>query len=362
MANKTRMEQIAEMMQRGDNKQLDPRESILQNISKGSVIPVISSSFRIKQIFQELAEDAGLNVVDGLIAQWAKFINYPLPDSSNLAQVAQYFFVQRNDDPSARTEMLSFLKKFLWSMANTEVQDPALAAGLQSRIEAMRFSDLVEALDYPKFPEETEDPLRLLARFPLPFYITTSQSDFIERALEAEGKTPRTQVCFWSGEMANIRKEHRTITEEFNASITNPLVYHLYGLEEYPQTLVLSEDDYINFLISIAEDTDTQNPKIPLYLRRAVGESQLVLIGFRLSDWDFRVLFRLMMNFRIEGFSPRGMLIQLQDKDNETSNANAIEYLKRYFGRKLFDIEWNSADRFVQELWNEWGSLRQDQS
>jgi hypothetical protein len=362
MAKKTRMEEIAERLQMGENKQLDPRENILQNISKGCVIPVISSSFRIKQIFHELAEEDGQNIVEGLVAQWAKFIKYPLPDSSNIAQVAQYFFVQRNDDPSARTEMLSFLKKFLWNMANTEVEDPALAAGLQSRIEAMHFSDLVEALDYPKFPEGAEDPLRLLARFPLPFYITTSQSDFIERALEAEGKTPRTQICFWSGEMANIRKEHRTITGEFNASITNPLVYHLYGLEEYSQTLVLSEDDYINFLISITEDTNTLNPKIPLYLRRAVGESQLVLIGFRLSDWDFRVLFRLMMNFRIDNFSPRGMLIQLQDKENMASNANAIEYLKRYFGRKSFDIEWNSADRFVQDLWNEWDSLRQEQS
>lgn len=362
MANKTRMEQIAQMMQMGENKQLDPRESILQNISKGGVIPVISSSFRIEQIFQELAEEDGSNVVDGLIAQWARIINYPMPDSSNLAQVAQYLFVERKDDPSARTEMLSFLKKFLWNMANTEVQDPALAAGLQSRIETMNFSDLVEELDYPKFPDGTNDPLRLLARFPLPVYITTSQSDFIERALEAEGKTPYTQICFWSGEIPRIRKEHQPISGEFNATVTTPVVYHLYGLEMYPQTLVLSEDDYINFLLSTVEDTDTQNPKIPLYLRKAVGGSQLLLIGYRLDGWDFRVLFRLMMRFRIDGFSPRGMLIQLQDKKNETSNVNAIEYLKRYFGSKSFDIEWKNADRFVQELWNEWDSLRQDQS
>lgn len=359
---KTRAEEIAEMLQMGEHKQLDPRESILQNISKGCVIPVISSSFRIEQIFHELAEEGGPKIIEELVTQWARFIQYPMPDSSKLAQVAQYYFVQQNDDPSARTEMLNFLKKFLWTMANTEIKDPALAAGLRNRIEAMRFSDLVEALDYPKFPDGTEDPLRLLARFPLPYYITTSQSDFLERALEAEGKTPRTQICFWSGEMANIRKEHRTITGEFNESPTNPVVYHLYGLEDYPQTLVLSEDDYINFLISMAEDTNNLNPKIPLYLRKAVGGSQLVLIGFRLSDWDFRVLFRLMMKFRIDGFSPRGMLIQLQDKENDASHANAIEYLKRYFGRKSFDIEWSDSAHFVQELWNEWDSLRQDRS
>ena len=358
MAKKTRMEEIAEMVQTGEDEQLDPRERMLQNISKGSVIPVISSSFRIEQIFHELAEEGGPGVVEGLIAQWARIIKYPLPDNSNLAQVAQYHFVKRNDNPSARTEILSFLKKFLWNMANTEVQDRTLAAGLQSQIEDMGFSDLVEALDYPKFPEGTPDPLRLLARFPLRYYITTSQSDFVERALIAENKTPRTQICFWSGEMANIRKEHRTITDEFTADSANPIVYHLYGLEEYPQTLVLSEDDYINFLISIAADTDTSHPKIPLYLRQAVGESQLVLLGFRLSDWDFRVLFRLMMNFRTDGFSPRGMLIQLDDNEKESSNANVVEYLQSYFGRKAFDITWTDAESFVQKLWNDWDRLR----
>jgi hypothetical protein len=356
MANKTRMEEIFEKVQTGENKQPDSRESMLQNISRGSVIPVISSSFRIEQIFHELAKEEGPNVLERLIAQWARFIEYPMLDSSNLARVAQYYFVDRNDDLSARTGIFSFLNKFLWNMANTEVQDPTLAAGLRGRIETMHFSDLVKELDYPKFPDGTEDPLRLLARFPLRYYITTSQSDFIERALEAEGKTPRTQICFWSGEMTSIRKEHRTITED-NADSKNPVVYHLYGLEEYPQTLVLSEDDYINFLISIGGDTDTAHPKIPLYLRGAVGESQLILIGFRLSDLDFRILFRLLMNFRT-GFSPRGMLIQLEDKEKESSNANAIQYLKSYYGRKLFDIEWNDAERFVQELWNDWDSLR----
>ena len=361
MANKTRMEEIAEKMQRGENKQLDPREIILQNISKGCVIPVISDSFRMEQIFQELAEDDESTVVEGLIAQWARQIGYPMQDSSNLAQVAQYYFVERNDDLGARTEILSFMKKFLWNMANTDVDDPTLAAGLQGRIEEMLFSDLVKELDYPKFSGGIEDPLRILARFPLPIYITTSQSNFLERALEAEGKTPCTQICFWSGEMTNIRREHRT-NREFSPSLTSPLVYHLYGLEEYPQTLVLSEDDYINFLISVAEDNDSLNPKIPLSLRQALKESQLLLIGYRLSAWDFRVLFPLIMKYRHDGFSRRGMIIQVHGRQNELSNAKAIEYLRRYFGKKSFDIDWDDTDTFIQKLWDEWNIHRQGQS
>jgi hypothetical protein len=373
MEKKTRRAQILERIQKqkAASRTADPWESILPNISKGCVIPVISNSFRVEQIFHELTEDDssidrgsnddGLTVVEGLVADWAQEIGYPMQDRSNLAQVAQYFFVEQNYNPSARTAILNFFKKFLWNMAETEVGDPALAAGLDSPIEDMLFSDLVEALDYPKFQEGTEDSLRLLARFPLPIYITTSQSNFIERALEAEGKKPCTQICFWSVEMTQIRKEHRT-NRDFSPSVTEPLVYHLYGLENYPQTLVLSEDDYINFLISVTGDNDSLNPKIPLSLRQALGESQLLLIGYQLSDWDFRVLFPLIMKFRDDEYSPRGMIIQLHERKNELSNTNAVEYLKRYFDRKSFEIILNDADTFIQNLWDKWDTHRQGKS
>jgi hypothetical protein len=355
------MAEIAQKMAKAALKKAGLGGSILPNISKGRVIPIISNSFRIEQIFQELAADNDSTVVEQLITEWARQIGYPMQDSYNLAQVAQFYFVEQNDDPGARTEIVNFLKRFLWNLASTNPEDSDLAAGLESRVESMRFSELVEELDYPKFPEGTGDPLRILARFPLPVYITTSQSDFIERALEAEGKKPCTQICFWSGEMTNISKEHRT-NRKFTPSAANPLVYHLYGLEDYPQTMVLSEDDFINFLISVAEDNNNLNPKVPLNLRKALGESQLVLIGYRLSGWDFRVLFRLIMKFRIEGFSPRGMLIQLRNRENEASNEKTIGYLGRYFGRKTFDIEWNDAETFIQKLWNEWDAYRQNQA
>jgi hypothetical protein len=351
----TRMEKIFEDVEAAEKEQPDSREAILQYIASGCVIPVISSSFRVEQIFHELANEEGPNVAERLVATWARFIKYPMEDSTNLARVAQYYFVNKNEDPRARNEYFRFINKFLWHMANNEIKDPALAAGLQSQIEGMTFSELVRKLDYPKFPDGTEDPLRLLARFPLPYYITTSPSDFIERALKMEGRSPRTQVCFWTGEMTNIHSEHRPIADGANADISRPVVYHLYGLEEYPKTLVLSEDDYINFLISIGGDTDNTHPKVPLYLRGAVGESQLILIGFRLSDWDFRVLFRLMMDYRT-GLSPRGMLIQLQEREREASNENALKYLQSYFGRRAFDIAWSEADSFVQDLWNDWSA------
>jgi SIR2-like domain len=360
MNTNTRMAEIMQLMAKEAPVKAGLWESILPRISKGTLIPIISSSFRLEQIFRELATDNELTVVEELVAQWAARIEYPMQDNHNLARVAQYYLVEQNDDPNARTEMVSFLKLLLLAMASTDGENRERAISLKNKIQEKRFSDLVTELEYPRFPDAAEDSLRVLARLPLPIYVTTSQSNFIERALIAEDKKPITQLCFWSGEISNVIPAHRT-DPDFTPTVTTPLVYHLYGLEDYPQTLVLSEDDFINFLLSVVEDTNMLNPKVPLYVRRALGESQLILIGYRLTDWDFRVLFRFLLKFRTDGFSPRGMLIQLKQMERDLSNEKALGYLGRYFGKRTFDIEWSDTEAFIRKLWNEWDTYRKNQ-
>jgi hypothetical protein len=344
-------------------------EDIMPRLNQGTVIPVISNSFRIEQIFREekdaaadAGEDADLSINEQLTMEWANWIDYPMNDKHSLARVAQYYLVEQKDNPQARTKYLEFLKTVLLTIAETDKDYADLAERLKAQIQEQRFSDIVQQLDYPRFPEGVEDPLRLLARFPLPIYVTTSQSDFLERALEAEGKKPRTQICFWSGVISSAEPEHQT-DPNFIPTITHPLVYHLYGLEDYPQTLVQSEDDYINFIMSMVEDTDTLNPVVPLTLRRALGESNLILLGYRLQDWDFRILFRFILKFRRDEFSPRGMVIQLRQDDKKVENVEkSLEYLSHYFDRKKFDIEWSNTEGFIQKLWNDWNTYRQGQS
>jgi hypothetical protein len=361
MESNKRIAAIRARMAQEDTTNTGPWGNILPHLSKGNVIPILSNTFRIEQIFRELGSEGESTVVEQLIAEWANEIGYPMRETHNLAHVAQYYLVEQNDDPNARTKIVDFLKMFLLSLASDDPAYASLASRLKSQIQELRFSDIVKELDYPRFPSTSDDPLRILARFPLPIYITTSQSNFIERALQAEGKDPCTQICFWSGDISNIRKEHR-IDQAFHPSVTNPLVYHLYGLEDYPQTLVLSEDDYLNFLINVMADTNNSNPIVPLYVRRALTESHLLLIGYRLSAWDFRVLFRFILKFRQYGFSPRGMLIQLKKNDREFSNEKTLNYLGRYFGKNMFDIELTDAEVFIQKLWTAWNAYRQNQS
>jgi hypothetical protein len=108
-------------------------------------------------------------------------------------------------------------------------------------------------------------------------------------------------------------------------------------------------------------DTNNSNPMVPLTVRRALTESHLLLIGYRLSAWDFRVLFRFILKFRQYGFSPRGMLIQLKKSDKDFSNEKVLSYLGRYFSKNMFDIELIDAELFIQRLWAEWNAYRQNQ-
>jgi SIR2-like domain len=348
-------------------------KDIMPRIQQGIVIPIISNSFRIEQIFREekrpldqsaenLQSDEDLTVEEQLAEEWANFIEYPMPDVHNLARVAQYFLVEQKDSIQARAKYVEFLKTLLLAIAQDDEEYGDLVSKLKMQIQEQDFSEIVRQLDYPRFLHSAEDPLRLLARLPLPVYITTSYYDFLERALDAEGKNPRTQVCFWSGRGFSARPEHHQ-DPDYKPTPAKPVVYHLFGLEDYPQTLVLSEDDFMNFLISVVEDTNTQNPIVPLKLRQALAESPLLLLGYQLRDWDFRVLFRFILRFRKEELSPRGMVIQLkQDRKRIGTIEKALQYLSNYLDKKQFDVEWTDTETFIRRLWDEWNSYRQGRS
>jgi hypothetical protein len=114
---------------------------------------------------------------------------------------------------------------------------------------------------------------------------------------------------------------------------------------------VISEDDYMKFLVSVVSDTDTQNPIVPHRLKRVLASSHLLLLGYHLKDWDFRVLFRFILNYRIAKSGKKGIFLQLLPKRGD---QNLLDYLKHYFDIERFEISWKSSERFIQELWNTW--------
>ncbi len=357
-------------------------DDLNRRIRKGKVIPIISNTVYGDPIFalnssqdgsdtREQADGAVSNnddiseplpTVDEQLAMlWSANLNYPFPDNNRLARVAQFNHITSDDSEQAKTRYLAFLKQTLLALANSSDPDAAdIVEELQNQVDELSFSDIVSELDYPRFETEDENSLRLLARLnTLPIYVTTSYYDFMERALRAEGRQPRTQICFWRGMPSGVLDEHMP-QKEYVPTAENPVVYHLHGYERYPTTLVLSEDDYTDFLVSVSQPIDPNAPIIPVYLLSALAESMLLLLGYRLQDWDFRALFRGIITAQKRIDSLFSLAIQLTPgpEDGVIDSQTAQRYLEEYFDSSRFKVEWGEPADFVKRLWDEWNKVR----
>ncbi|HEX2062539.1 MAG TPA: SIR2 family protein [Thermoanaerobaculia bacterium] len=238
--------------------------------------------------------------------EWADRYEYPLPDRDDLARVSQ--FVAVLEDPMWPKEEIS---TFFHGKA------PELAS--------------------------EDEPHRILAELPLPIYLTTNYDDFMAQALRAVGKDPVEEFCRWTPR-ESFRPSVFETARGFEPTVEQPLVFHLHGMLNRPESLVLTEDDYIDFLVNIA---DTQ--VIPPRVREALADTMLLFIGYRLADWNFRVLYRGL----VEKVDPSGrrqnLMVQLRPADVPSPDA-AQTYLERYFDAMSVRVFWGDARAFVQEL------------
>ena len=60
-----------------------------------------------------------------------------------------------------------------------------------------------------------------------------------------------------------------------------------------PESLVLTEYDYLDFLAAISSNKKLLPPRI----QKAFTDSSLLFLGYRIADWDFHVLFRILAGY-----------------------------------------------------------------
>ena len=187
-----------------------------------------------------------------------------------------------------------------------------------------------------------EDPLLVLANLPIKVYLATSPHTFLEDALRRAGKTPRTELCRWRKELDSIDP---AIDKSYRPSAREPLVYHLHGLDAYPDSLVLTEDDHLEFLVNVCQGQGNESAdRVHGLVRKALFDD-LILLGFSLSGWPFRVLYNGLIkpNGRQED---RGICcLQLVPGEDEK------RYLQDYLEREArFDVFWGDVPQYTREL------------
>lgn len=284
-----------------------------------------------------------------LIQAWAAEIGYPMPSTNSFTRVAQYYSITE-DTLGAKEDYLDFLKEKLLERVRAQgSQSEDFLNTLEDELNEISFSEMASRLKYPDFGSDNLNPLQILARFDIPLYITTNYHTFMAQALEKVNKTPRIEVCPWNHQGGYISFDE----QEYNDDPQNPIVYHLHGIDSksMEESLVLTEDDYLDFLVAITQDPNV----VPGRIREALSDSTLLLMGFQLQDWDFRVLFRGLIKERPSNRSRiKSVCIQLEPDDLDKANDIAT-YLETYFQQNEFDVYWGDVKSFTQELWENLG-------
>jgi len=251
--------------------------------------------------------------------KWAHDYGYPLEDLEDLAAVTQYMSI-KNKDPV-------FPK---WKM-----------------------KELIQSKKLPDFSAYNE-PHAALAHLNVPVYITTNYDDFMEIALERAGKEPETGFCRWNNFSRDEIPKFKFESPKYKASADSPLVYHLHGSVNEPRSMVLTERDYINFLLGLY----SKNIRLPAVINYELKYKSLLFMGYSLSDWNFRILFRSLMSSVDDKYS--SVAIQYPAKPTKCGNVTdesmkrLSEYLMQYL-KEMNDIE---LQIYWANVWNFCGSLR----
>ena len=297
--------------------------------------------------------------------KWAHEFNYPMQDPRNLPRVAQFLAVEHD----AMFPKERVLKQF------------------------------IRPAQVPDFGEPNE-PHRILAELPFPLYMTTNYDDFMVRALREQNKRPKRELCCWN----RFLKDHPSVFSDssFEPAVLEPVVFHLHGNNEVPESLVLTEDDYLDFLVNASRNLEV----LPHQIRKALSGSSLLFIGYSLEDMTFRVLFRGLVASTEKALRRINVTVQLEPRQIEgevllkngdrisgeisqepdgfvtvkskvidgvvrigagfvegvvakKDDVNRIiskrqEYLRRYFDEEDIRVYWGDARDFLAELKQRW--------
>jgi hypothetical protein len=287
----------------------DDWDTLLRKIDAKECTPFIGAgaSLGTVPLASELAE------------RWASEYKFPLRDPKSLEQVAQFMAIVRG--------AAMFPKE--------------------------RVRDLLGDTHPPDFAKPYE-PHGVLADLELPIYLTTNYDGFMFLALQGRGLSPSWKVCGWN----EFIRERTAALLDGKPDPAHPLVYHLHGHYELPQSMVLTEEDYLDFLVRL--NRDGSESLLPDEVRTALVANSLLFVGYSLSDWNFRVLFRGLIGSLPRGLQQLSIAVQhdpLPRDPAEESLKEAKEYVEQYFTRIQqikVRVYWGDIKAFACELSERW--------
>jgi hypothetical protein len=291
-------------------------DSIVRGIDKGLCVPFLGAGVNAGTDLP-----IGVEVARGLLE---KLLDRKVNAWSDLLEVKSKPALKRYPD-----------------LARARVQDLARVA-LHMELEG-NYPALVAYLK-EIIADENRSPARILhvlAGLPFKLIVTTNYDRLLERAFALEKQPPplvlsqpiegfsAQQVDEWQPKLAADER----------------VIYKLHGSFDDPTpNLVISEDDYIDFL-GIAAD---EKLGVPRQIKARIKDSVLLFLGYGLEDWDVRSIYALLIEKARR--RERNMSFAIQ--------RNPSPFWVRFWERKDVTIYDLDLQIFAEQLMSEYARRR----
>jgi hypothetical protein len=257
---------------------------------------------------------------------------------NDLAMVSQYLRV-RTSAAHPANELAQYLMSELRQKYESQLPP--------GTFDARKPDPVISAVGAMNRRKDPYDPFKVVASIAAPVFFTTGWTNLIEDALAEAGRPPVSRFFDWS----DVDDEENN--EDFGTPTTaEPLVFHLFGKLTHPESLVLSEDDYFRWLRTWIERREFYGGGGGKRFNKLLLRRTLMFLGYRLDDWDFRVLFQGIKSFgasaQLEG--RQHVAVQIS-RDSSLIEPEAVQdYLESYFRADDVHIYWGEARAFLTEL------------
>ena len=191
-----------------------------------------------------------------------------------------------------------------------------------------------------------------MADMELPLYVTTNIDNFMALALTAGRHPPRQLVIPWHESFRPGAQERHTVLDP-PPNKDSPVLLHLFGNDEDLLSMVLTVDDYMDYLVRIARD---YNYLIPRDIDAAFNSTTLLFLGYRLEDLELKVILRgLLTQLDLERWDMLHVAVQIESTPfDDAMEEDVLRFFQRYFSKSRIDVFWGSTQQFIAELHCHW--------
>ncbi len=190
---------------------------------------------------------------------------------------------------------------------------------------------------------------RQLAQMPFHFIVETSSAPYLAQALDDENKFDTK--CYYY-HYANPTLNNGIKIQDKQIKPDAPLVYHLFGSAEHPDSMIVTERDQLAFLDAILQQENTAGipNSVAIHFtsvkdRNAAQQfdKTFVFLGFDFNEWHLRLIMHLIGRY------------QRQKETYALQNPQDIAELTGFFYRNNFDVRFvdTPAGQFLADFAHE---------